>query len=59
MKPGRKTSEFAVTVCVSVGGLAAALEGALSPRWAAVAASVAVGSYAIGRGIAKSGTPGA
>ena len=66
LKPGYKTTEFAVTVLLSVGALVAALAGELTPRWAAIASAVSVGAYNLARGIAKAGalwnqppTPGA
>ena len=55
LKPGIKTTEFAATVLVSVGALTAALAGDLAPHWAAIASSVSLGCYAIGRGLAKAG----
>lgn len=59
MKPGQRTTEFLVTACIIIGAVATAAEGALSPRYAAIAASIAGAAYAISRGIAKNGTPGA
>lgn len=55
LKPGYKTSELLVTVLTAVGALAAALAGELNPRYAAIAAAVSTGAYAVGRGIAKAG----
>lgn len=55
LKPGYKTTEFAVTVLTAVGALAAALAGQLNPRYAAIAASISTGSYAVARGITKLG----
>ena len=55
MKPGHKTSEFALTVLTAVGLLAAALASQLTPRYAAIATSISVGAYALARGITKLG----
>jgi hypothetical protein len=46
-----------VTVITSLAALIAALSGNLSPRYAAIAAAVSTGLYAIGRGLAKVPTP--
>lgn len=59
MKPGYKTTELLVTVLTNIGVVAAALQGSLSPKWAAIAAAVSTAAYAIARGLAKQGTPGA
>jgi CHASE2 domain-containing sensor protein len=56
-KPGWKTTEFAVTVLTALAALIAALAGQLSPRYAAIAAAVSVGLYAVSRGLAKVPTP--
>lgn len=53
LKPGYKTTELAVTVLASIGFLAAALAGDLSPHWAAIATSISAGAYALSRGLAK------
>jgi len=53
LKPGYKTSELIVTVLASIGFLAAALAGDLSPHWAAIATSISGGAYALSRGLAK------
>lgn len=53
MKPGHKTTEFAVTVLTDIGLLAAALQGSLSPRYAAIAAAVSTAAYSIARGLTK------
>ena len=55
LKPGYKTTELLAVVLVSIGSLAAALAGELTPRYAAIASAVSVAAYAIGRGIAKAG----
>ena len=66
LKPGYKTTEFAVTALTAIGGLVAALAGELTPRYAALAAAISTGAYALARGITKLGalwsqppTPGA
>jgi hypothetical protein len=55
MKPGHRTTEFTLTVLVSVGAVAAAIAQVLSPRYAAIASAVSVAAYAISRGITKNG----
>ena len=57
LKPGWKTTEFAVTVLTAGAALLAALAGQLSPRYAAIAAAVSVAGYSIARGLAKVPTP--
>jgi len=59
MKPGYKTTEFWASLALAVGAVAASAEGALPPKYAAIAASVAALGYAVGRGLAKSHTSGA
>jgi hypothetical protein len=55
MKPGYRTTEFVVTIAVVVGQLAAALDGVLPPRYAAIATAISVAAYAVSRGLAKQG----
>lgn len=50
---GYKTTEFWVTIAFAVGTVAAALTDQLTPRYAAIAASVAVAAFALSRGLAK------
>lgn len=57
MKPGNRTSEFAATVALNVGVVAAALAGVLSPRYAAIASAVSVAAYSVARGLAKLNAP--
>ena len=57
LKPGIKTTEFAVTVLTSLGALVAALAGDLAPHWAAIAAIVSSSAYALARGLAKMTPP--
>jgi hypothetical protein len=57
LKPGYKTTEFWVTGITAAAALVASLSGHLSPRYAAIAAAVSTGLYAIGRGLAKVPTP--
>lgn len=52
-KPGYLTTEFYITLLTDVGIVAAALQGSLSPRWAAIAAGVAQAAYAVSRGLSK------
>lgn len=54
-KPGYKTTEALATVLAALGALVAALAGHLSPKYAAIAASVSTGCYAISRGLTKLG----
>lgn len=58
MKPGWKTTEFWATVATDGAILAAALEGSLPPKWAAIAAAASTLGYAIARGLAKHGATG-
>lgn len=53
MKPGHRTTEFIITVLTDIGLLAAALQGSLSPRYAAIAAAVSTAAYSIARGLTK------
>ena len=53
LKPGYKTTEFAIVVLTEVGVLAGALAGNLSPHYAATASAIAAGAYAVARGLAK------
>jgi hypothetical protein len=53
VKPGQKTTEFIVSVCVIVGAVAFAVADKLPPRYAAIASAIAGGAYAISRGLAK------
>lgn len=55
LKPGYKTTELAVTVLTALGALVASIDGQLPPRYAAIAASVSTGLYAVSRGLAKLG----
>ncbi len=54
-KTGIKTTELWLTLFTDAGIIATALQGALPPKWAAVAATVANVAYAISRGLAKQG----
>jgi uncharacterized membrane protein YjjB (DUF3815 family) len=53
MKPGYKTTEFLTIVAVIVGAVAFAIADKLPPRYAAIAAAVSAGAYAVSRGLAK------
>lgn len=53
MKAGWKTSEFWVTVTAVLGLVVSSAATPLSPKWAAIGASVSAASYAISRGLAK------
>ena len=57
MKPGQKTTEFLVSVAVIVGAVAFAIADKLPPRYAAIAASISGGAYALSRGLAKIAPP--
>jgi hypothetical protein len=52
-KAGYLTTEFWVTVLTAVGATAAAATNNLPPRYATLASTIAVVSYAISRGLAK------
>lgn len=54
-KPGYKTTEALATALTALGALVAALAGHLSPKYAAIAASIATGCYAVSRGLTKLG----
>lgn len=56
MKPGLRTTELLVTVATAVGAVAAALEGSLPPKWAAITAAISTAAYAVSRGLAKVGS---
>lgn len=45
--------EFLTTVLLNVGVVAAALSGALAPKWAAIASAVSVAAFNVSRGLAK------
>lgn len=53
MKPGWKTSEFYVTALAIVGLVTSSAAASLSPKYAAIGASISAGAYAISRGLAK------
>lgn len=53
MKSGWKTTEFWVTALSVVGLVVSAATTNLSPKWAAIGASVSAAAYAISRGLAK------
>lgn len=55
MKSGWKTTEFWVTLFVTIGTAVTSLSqlNVFPPRYAALAAGIAAGAYAISRGIAK------
>jgi hypothetical protein len=57
LKPGIHTTEFWLTVAVDAGALLAAISSQLPPKYAAIAATVSTGLYALARGWAKSGPP--
>ena len=57
MKPGFKTTEFIVNACVIVGAVAFAVADKLPARYAAIAAAISAGAYAVSRGLAKVGPP--
>jgi hypothetical protein len=53
LKPGYKTTEFAVAVATIIGTVLFSVADKLPPRYAAMASAVAAGSYAVSRGLAK------
>lgn len=52
-KPGWRTSEFWVTALSIAGLVVSAAATSLSPKYAAIGASVSAAAYAISRGLAK------
>lgn len=58
MSPGLKTTELWVTIATDVAVLAAALQGSLSPKYAAIAGAISNLAYAFSRGLAKQGASG-
>ena len=54
-KPFWRTSEFYALVLSQVGALAAALAGALPPKYAGIVSAVSAAAYMISRGLAKNG----
>jgi hypothetical protein len=64
MRPGYKTSEFWITGLTITGLVVSAIASPLSPKYAAIGASISGAAYAISRGLAKlfppkTTTPGA
>jgi hypothetical protein len=57
VKPGYKTTEFAVIVLAAVLPAIAAIADYLPPKYAALAASIVAAGYAISRGLSKIGPP--
>jgi hypothetical protein len=57
LKPGYKTTEFAVTILTGVVALIASIADYLPPKYAALAASVVTVGYAISRGLTKLSPP--
>lgn len=55
LKPGVQTTEFLVTALTAVGAVVASAADVLPARYAAIAAAVSTGLYAISRGLAKLG----
>jgi hypothetical protein len=53
MKTGWKTSEFWVTAFAVLGLVVSSAVTPLSPKYAALGASVSAAAYAISRGLAK------
>jgi hypothetical protein len=53
VKAGWKTSEFWVTTLSIVGLVVSSAATSLSPKYAAIGASVSAAAYAISRGLAK------
>lgn len=53
MRKGYQTTEFWVTVLSIIGLVASSASASLSPKYAAVGASVSAAAYAISRGLAK------
>lgn len=57
LKPGYKTTEFAVVVLTALVAFVASIADYLPPKYAALAASVVAAGYAIARGLAKVTVP--
>jgi len=57
MKAGWKTTEFWVSALSIVGLVVSAATTSLSPKWAAVGATISTAAYAISRGLAKLNPP--
>jgi len=57
LKPGYKTTEFAVVVLTALVAFVASIADYLPPRYAALTAAVVTAGYAIARGLAKVPTP--
>lgn len=55
MKSGIKTTEFQIMILTNIGILAAAFEGVLPAKWAAVASAFSSVAYSISRGLSKMG----
>jgi hypothetical protein len=53
MKSGYKTSEFWVTLTTIVGLVISSAATSLSPKYAALGASISASFYAVSRGLAK------
>ena len=53
VKPGVKTSEFWFLLAAAVANIITVLADKMPASWAAIAAIVAAGLYAISRGLAK------
>jgi len=52
-KAGWKTTEFWITALAIVGLVVSSVAASLSPKYAAIGASVSAAAYAISRGLAK------
>ena len=52
-KPGYKTTEFWLTLAVNVAALLATVAQVLPPKFAAIAAAISSGLYAVSRGFSK------
>lgn len=59
MKAGWKTTEFWITALSIAGLVVSSATASLSPRYAAVGATISGAAYAISRGLAKLNKPGA
>ena len=53
MKSGYKTTEFWITMLSIIGLVASTAASSLSPKYAALGASISAAAYAISRGLAK------
>ena len=59
MKPGYKTTEFWGAILLAAITWLDQIQGSLPSKYAAIVSGIIAAGYAIGRGLAKSGSTGA